>query len=133
MTASVSSSCPGRRPSKSSSAAMSPVSRAAMAASIGASAAKGGSACEQRVSSRKDSAMSATKILWGQILVVSLIVLVTTWTATQWTAWQLGFQPQLGRPWFERSEEHTSELQSLMRISYAVLCLKKQKKTINNT
>src|SRR3546814_4842865 len=28
-----------------------------------------------------------------------------------------------------RSEEHTSELQSLMRISYAVFCLKKQKKT----
>src|SRR3546814_10326104 len=27
----------------------------------------------------------------------------------------------------ERSEEHTSELQSLMRISYAVLCLKKKK------
>lgn len=45
--------------------------------------------------------MSATKILWGQILVVSLIVLATTWAATQWTAWQLGFQPQLGRPWFE--------------------------------
>src|SRR3546814_2281585 len=32
----------------------------------------------------------------------------------------------------ERSEEHTSELQSLMRISYAVFCLKK-KKTIHNT
>src|SRR3546814_1166569 len=31
----------------------------------------------------------------------------------------------------ERSEEHTSELQSLMRISYAVFCLKK--KTTNNT
>src|SRR3546814_1338151 len=30
-----------------------------------------------------------------------------------------------------RSEEHTSELQSLMRISYAVFCLKK-KKTLNN-
>src|SRR3546814_3140142 len=29
-----------------------------------------------------------------------------------------------------RSEEHTSELQSLMRISYAVFCLKKNKKTI---
>src|SRR3546814_8477591 len=28
-----------------------------------------------------------------------------------------------------RSEEHTSELQSLMRISYAVFCLKKTKKT----
>src|SRR3546814_13951554 len=32
----------------------------------------------------------------------------------------------------ERSEEHTSELQSLMRISYAVFCLKK-KTTINKT
>src|SRR3546814_1023844 len=29
--------------------------------------------------------------------------------------------------WVTRSEEHTSELQSLMRISYAVFCLKKQK------
>src|SRR3546814_2729946 len=29
---------------------------------------------------------------------------------------------------FSRSEEHTSELQSLMRISYAVFCLKKKKK-----
>src|SRR3546814_10026921 len=30
-----------------------------------------------------------------------------------------------------RSEEHTSELQSLMRISYAVFCLKKKQKTTN--
>src|SRR3546814_3292008 len=33
----------------------------------------------------------------------------------------------------DRSEEHTSELQSLMRISYAVFCLKKKKKKIINT
>src|SRR3546814_1643865 len=33
----------------------------------------------------------------------------------------------------ERSEEHTSELQSLMRISYAVFCLKKKKLTEPNT
>src|SRR3546814_9740188 len=33
----------------------------------------------------------------------------------------------------KRSEEHTSELQSLMRISYAVFCLKKKKTTINQT
>src|SRR3546814_3915701 len=33
----------------------------------------------------------------------------------------------------ERSEEHTSELQSLMRISYAVFCLKKKKKTNSQT
>ena len=45
--------------------------------------------------------MSATKILWGQILTVFLIVLMTTWGATQWTAYRLGFQPQLGQPWFE--------------------------------
>src|SRR3546814_5331409 len=32
-----------------------------------------------------------------------------------------------------RSEEHTSELQSLMRISYAVFCLKKKKKQIKTT
>src|SRR3546814_7260988 len=32
----------------------------------------------------------------------------------------------------QRSEEHTSELQSLMRISYAVFCLKKKKKTHKN-
>src|SRR3546814_5881095 len=33
--------------------------------------------------------------------------------------------------WAARSEEHTSELQSLMRISYAVFCLKKKTKDIN--
>src|SRR3546814_5964461 len=37
------------------------------------------------------------------------------------------------RSWPERSEEHTSELQSLMRISYAVFCLKKKKYTILTT
>src|SRR3546814_7385500 len=33
----------------------------------------------------------------------------------------------------ERSEEHTSELQSLMRISYAVFCLKKKKQRTEKT
>src|SRR3546814_4730490 len=40
-------------------------------------------------------------------------------------------QPMIGRFHLGRSEEHTSELQSLMRISYAVFCLKKKKKTTN--
>ncbi|HEV2605614.1 MAG TPA: conjugal transfer protein TraG [Microvirga sp.] len=44
--------------------------------------------------------MSATRILWGQILVVFAIVLATTWGATQWTAWRLDYQVQLGAPWF---------------------------------
>ncbi|MBA8910227.1 conjugal transfer protein TraG [Aminobacter ciceronei] len=45
--------------------------------------------------------MSATKILWGQITVVFLIVIATIWAATQYVAWQLGFQAQLGTPWFK--------------------------------
>lgn len=45
--------------------------------------------------------MSATKILWGQITTVFLIILATTWGATQYVAWSLGYQPQLGPPWFE--------------------------------
>ena len=46
-------------------------------------------------------AMSATRILWGQIACVLTVVLITMWAATQWTAWRLGYQPQLGHPWFE--------------------------------
>src|SRR3546814_8948837 len=38
---------------------------------------------------------------------------------------------QRAKLWLERSEEHTSELQSLMRISYAVLSLKKKKTSQN--
>ena len=45
--------------------------------------------------------MRGGRILWGQIAVVLTIVFITTWAATQWTAWRLGFQPQLGEPWFE--------------------------------
>src|SRR3546814_6929544 len=37
--------------------------------------------------------------------------------------------PDGGEGFADRSEEHTSELQSLMRISYAVFCLKKQKQS----
>src|SRR3546814_8384253 len=43
--------------------------------------------------------------------------------------------PTIEQPsvWYFRSEEHTSELQSLMRISYAVFCLKKNTRKNNNT
>jgi type IV secretion system protein VirD4 len=44
--------------------------------------------------------MNPTKILWVQILLVSATVLGFIWAATEWTAWQLAFQPQLGSPWF---------------------------------
>ena len=45
--------------------------------------------------------MSATKILWGQILAVFFIVLLCVWGATEWVAWRLAFQPELGHPWFK--------------------------------
>ncbi|WP_432475219.1 conjugal transfer protein TraG [Brucella anthropi] len=45
--------------------------------------------------------MRGGRILWGQIAVVLTIVFVMMWLATQWTAWRLGFQAQLGSPWFE--------------------------------
>ena len=45
--------------------------------------------------------MRGGRILWGQIAVVFTIVMVMTWAATQWVAFRLGFQPQLGNPWIE--------------------------------
>src|SRR3546814_6069037 len=47
---------------------------------------------------------------------------------------RLGWRREQGKPNGEtRSEEHTSELQSLMRISYAVFCLKKKRKKTRQT
>ncbi len=44
--------------------------------------------------------MTPAKILIGQIIVVFAIIVGTLWGATQWAAYQLGFQPALGAPWF---------------------------------
>src|SRR3546814_6605172 len=43
------------------------------------------------------------------------------------------YSPGMDRAPESRSEEHTSELQSLMRISYAVFCLKKKNTKLTNT
>src|SRR3546814_4063031 len=43
----------------------------------------------------------------------------------------VGAEIERGTRLADRSEEHTSELQSLMRISYAVFCLKKKKQTLH--
>src|SRR3546814_5343918 len=45
----------------------------------------------------------------------------------------LQHEQRVGLAGAARSEEHTSELQSLMRISYAVFCLKKKNKQYNST
>src|SRR3546814_5827404 len=67
---------------------------------------------------------------------------LTPVTKGEYDAW-LRKQPQRVRTWLgatgfkakpgTRSEEHTSELQSLMRISYAVFCLKKKKNQTYDT
>src|SRR3546814_3293027 len=57
--------------------------------------------------------------------------------ASSEAAWDVGCCVRRARSrssaasWDSRSEEHTSELQSLMRISYAVFCLKKTKESQN--
>src|SRR3546814_4495166 len=58
--------------------------------------------------------------IWAFVVLTFLLTGLSRLTARR--LW--GFAEDAGR-----SEEHTSELQSLMRISYAVFCLKKQKKT----
>src|SRR3546814_8130779 len=63
-------------------------------------------------------------IFWT--MVVSQILLISVF------AWVLIFGVRSGLASI-RSEEHTSELQSLMRISYAVFCLKKKKQPTNTT
>lgn len=45
--------------------------------------------------------MSGSRVLWGQVAIVLVIVLTAIWCATEWTAWRIGFQAQLGSPWFE--------------------------------
>ena len=45
--------------------------------------------------------MSGSRVLWGQVATVLTIVFTAIWCATEWAAWRLGFQAQLGAPWFE--------------------------------
>src|SRR3546814_8504959 len=46
---------------------------------------------------------------------------------------RVGFYDRQRKRERRRSEEHTSELQSLMRISYAVFCLKKKRQRVHNS
>src|SRR3546814_1362606 len=59
---------------------------------------------------------------WWSLL-LSVPVVATSHMVMDWFGYELDFYG------IERSEEHTSELQSLMRISYAVFCLKKKNNT----
>ena len=45
--------------------------------------------------------MNPGRILIGQVGVVLIVIVLTQWFATQWTAEALGYQPALGAPWFD--------------------------------
>src|SRR4051812_10478668 len=47
-----------------------------------------------------EARMTPTKLLIGQIAIVFAIMALGLWAATQWAASMLGYQPQLGEPWF---------------------------------
>ncbi|KQW72231.1 conjugal transfer protein TraG [Phenylobacterium sp. Root77] len=47
--------------------------------------------------------MSGTKVMWAQLAVVLGLMTAAVWTATQWTAWRFGFQPELGAPFMVAS------------------------------
>src|SRR3546814_6105806 len=66
-----------------------------------------------------------------QIAIPARTVWKKTWAVMR-TLWTIAWPPRVQLPSVSRSEEHTSELQSLMRISYAVFCLKKKKINTSN-
>src|SRR3546814_7569305 len=83
-------------------------------------------ACENQVENRMPQFDSAS-------LELGLRAVVGPWRVPVAGIAQQGFGVKHGQHLLGvvRSEEHTSELQSLMRISYAVFCLKKKKKPKN--
>src|SRR3546814_2601561 len=70
------------------------------------------------------------ELAFGRYLLNSLIILALTvgsgLIVNSMAGFVLAWGSVRGRALILRSEEHTSELQSLMRISYAVFCLKKK-------
>src|SRR3546814_10807489 len=73
------------------------------------------------VDTRGETASGITDQIAGRAFYASIIKTLQDVAGYQLT--QPGHKPEPGK----RSEEHTSELQSLLRISYAVFCLKKKK------
>src|SRR3546814_10280179 len=91
--------------------------------------------CSSDLASGRRLYLLAKDLLWGAIVVRCLLWGVVGLAALSWSGFARAQERHVGT-YSEiivtgekaRSEEHTSELQSLMRISYAVFCLKKKKK-----
>ena len=64
--------------------------------------------------------MTPTKLLIGTVFSVLAIAVGGVWFATEWAAWHLGFQPQLGAPWFYLFDYPVYPVWALVRL---VVCL----------
>src|SRR3546814_2246214 len=84
--------------------------------------------CAMRLPSLDTNHFSVSQIWWLACASGTPASAITPVASTRRSARSVRLTSSSGR-----SEEHTSELQSLMRISYAVFCLKKKKQHINNT
>src|SRR3546814_3479081 len=88
-------------------------------------------------STRTDTLFPYTTLFRSETTVIPMVAILCTLRQTSLTA-RAGMDGALtptladGCP-EARSEEHTSELQSLMRISYAVFCLTKKKTSLHNS
>src|SRR3546814_2355913 len=87
---------------------------------------EGFSAMAERAS---ESEMQVLTALWEESPQTAAELTQRIGAANGWT--QATVKTLIARLVQKRSEEHTSELQSLMRISYAVFCLKKKTQTIH--
>src|SRR3546814_8599640 len=86
------------------------------------------------LASLADHATVGARFAWPELLVMfttrpEILGTFGVCASTHWLATATGMAI-LEKGGNARSEEHTSELQSLMRISYAVFCLKKKKQSI---
>src|SRR3546814_1343600 len=79
-----------------------------------------------RASSAAEFALVLPLLLIFLLGIIDVGRLMWTWNRAE-KATQMGVRYAIAADMVPRSEEHTSELQSLMRISYAVFCLKKKK------
>src|SRR3546814_4670362 len=72
-------------------------------------------------------AMAAASLRFHGVVFRNTADLLAQDGRNDWRSWRGLLAYLYGGPGAMRSEEHTSELQSLMRLSYAVFCLKKKK------
>src|SRR3546814_3078021 len=78
------------------------------------------------------SNLSLRALVPRMVTIGVILAFATSWIAFRSVVWNL-FVATPDYLATLRSEEHTSELQSLMRISYAVFCLKKKNKQLKPT